>query len=71
MLSDSFGSGDIHDEEDNVDVNTDGQENLTQQDEKCDGSVNQVLEEGGLLLNQTPQSGTLSLRASGGATNKM
>ena len=65
MLSDSFGSGDIYDEDDNVD----GQENLTHHDEKYDRNVNQVPEDGGLPLSQTSQSGTL--RASGSATNEM
>ena len=68
MMSDSFGSGDLHDENGNVDVNTDGQENPTQQDEK-DGDVNQVREEDDLLSDQVSQSG--ALRASGSATTMM
>ena len=69
MMSDSFGSGEVHNEENSIITTRDVQEDPEHQVERDDSGVNQTFEAGGLLSNHLPKND--APRASGSATDEM
>ena len=69
MMSDSFGSGEVHNEENSIITTRDVQEDPEHQVEKDDSGVNQMFEAGGLLSNHLPEND--APRASGSAAEEM